>query len=54
MVADALKRLAALEWYECEPLRRFLDGETRAGAVYRYRITGAQGAMTRTALEIVE
>ncbi len=29
---DALDRLSAVEWYECEPLRRFLSGEAPAGA----------------------
>lgn len=45
--ADALHRLSAVEWYECEPLRRFLSGEARAGAAYRYRVAGRLGSMMR-------
>ncbi|MDQ3690755.1 MAG: NUDIX hydrolase [Chloroflexota bacterium] len=51
---DALDRLSMLEWYECEPLRRFLFGEALAGAAYRYRVTGIRGSMMREALEVVD
>ena len=51
---DALGRLALLEWYECEPLRRFLSGEAAAGIAYRYRVTGERGAMMREALEVAD
>lgn len=53
-VNDALDRLSVLEWYECEPLRRFLSGEALAGAAYRYRVTGIRGSMMREALEVVD
>ena len=45
--AVALDRLGELEWYEREPLRRFLAGEAPAGASYRYRVSGARGRMVR-------
>lgn len=51
---DALRRLTLLEWYECEPLRRFLSGETAAGIAYRYRVTGERGAMMREGLELAD
>lgn len=50
---DALDRLSAVEWYECEPLRRFLSGEAAAGAAYRYRVIGKRGGMIRAELETV-
>lgn len=51
---EALDRLSNLEWYECEPLRRFLTGEAAAGAAYSYRVTGKRGSMMREALEVVD
>lgn len=51
---DALGRLTLLEWYECEPLRRFLSGEADAGVAYRYRVTGERGAMMREGLEAAD
>lgn len=48
--SEALDRLSVLEWYECEPLRRFLSGEAAAGAAYRYRVTGKRGSMLRDGL----
>lgn len=38
---EALTLLAAVAWYEAEPLRRFLSGVAPPGARYRYRVTGA-------------
>lgn len=52
--SEALDRLSVLEWYECEPLRRFLSGEALAGTAYRYRVTGKRGSMMREALEVVD
>jgi 8-oxo-dGTP pyrophosphatase MutT (NUDIX family) len=51
--ADALRSLADVQWYECEPLRRYLAGEAPDAARYRYRVSGRQGAMVRHALEVV-
>jgi 8-oxo-dGTP pyrophosphatase MutT (NUDIX family) len=48
--AVALERLGQLEWYEREPLRRFLAGEAPAGASYRYRVSGKRGRMVRSDL----
>lgn len=53
-VNEALDRLANLEWYECETLRRFLSGEAAAGAAYRYRVIGKRGSMMREGLEVVD
>jgi len=53
-IGDALDRLSVLEWYECEPLRRFLSGEAAAGIAYRYRVTGERGAMMREGLELAD
>lgn len=53
-VGDALNRLSVLEWYECEPLRRFLSGEAVIGVAYRYRVTGTRGDMLRQGLEVVD
>lgn len=52
--SEALDRLSQLEWYECEPLRRFLSGEAAAGAAYRYRVGGKRGSMMRDGLELVD
>ena len=52
--SEALDRLSVLEWYESEPLRRFLSGEAAAGATYRYRVTGKRGSMMREGLELVD
>lgn len=49
--AEALDRLSAVEWYECEPLRRFLWGQAASGAGYRCRVTGKRGSMLRESLE---
>lgn len=51
---DALDRLSMLEWYECEPLRRFLSGEAVAGTAYRYRVSGKRGSMMRDGLKAVD
>jgi len=40
---DALDRLSALEWYECEQLRRFLSGDAAAGIAYRYASAAGGG-----------
>ena len=54
-IGDALGRLTLLEWYECEPLRRFLSGKAAAGVAYRYRVTGERGgAMRREGLEVAD
>jgi 8-oxo-dGTP diphosphatase len=53
-IGDALDRLTLLEWYECEPLRRFLSGDAAAGIAYRYRVTGNRGAMMREGLEVAD
>jgi 8-oxo-dGTP diphosphatase len=50
---DALVRLARVQWYECEPLRRFLAGEAPATARYRYAVTARHGDLIREALEII-
>ena len=42
---DALERLGQLDWYECEPLRRFLAGDADAGSKYRHRITSKGGTL---------
>ncbi len=36
----ALERLAMLSWYDCEPLRRWLNGEAVPGTVYISRYEG--------------
>ncbi len=53
-IGDALERLSVLEWYECEPLRRFLSGEAAAGVAYRYRVAAERGAMIREGLEVTD
>jgi len=53
-INEALDRLSVLEWYECEPLRRFLSGEAVAGTAYRYRVTGKRGSMMRDGLKAVD
>lgn len=34
---DALERLALLDWYDCTPLLRYLNGDAAVGAVYAVR-----------------
>lgn len=51
---DALERLSMLEWYECEPLHRFLSGGAVAGTAYRYRVSGTRGSMIRDRLKAVD
>lgn len=51
--ADALVRLSRVQWYECEPLRRFLVGEAPPATHYRYRVTGQRDALVRERLEVV-
>lgn len=34
---DALTRLGALDWYDCLPLQRWLDGTAATGAIYTIR-----------------
>lgn len=51
---DALDRLSMLEWYECEPLRRFLSGGAVAGTAYGYRVSGKRGSMIRDRLKAVD
>lgn len=41
----ALERLGRVEWYDPEPLRRYLDGESLPGAEYHYRLSGNRGAV---------
>ena len=50
-VADALERLAAVEWYDAEPLRSFLEGDAPDGSAWHYRLTGRRGAALRTVAE---
>jgi len=44
----ALERLAVVDWYHPEPLRRHLEGESRPGAEYQYRVSGSRGAAVIT------
>lgn len=37
---DALDRLALLDWYDCAPLRCWLNGDAAAGTVYTVRGVG--------------
>lgn len=53
-ITDALGRLSELEWYECEPLRRFLSGIGAPGTAYRYRVAGTSGSMIREDLQLVD
>lgn len=39
--ALAFERLGTVEWYDAEPLRRYLEGESPLGIEYRYRVRGA-------------
>lgn len=48
---DAVERLAAVEWYDAEPLRAYLDQREPEGRAWRYRLTGRRGAALRTVAE---
>lgn len=51
---EALSRLSELQWYETEPLRRFLSGNAAPGTAYRYEVSGDEVTMTRSALELID
>ncbi len=48
--AEALNRLALLDWYDSIPLRRWLDGSATAGAVYTVRSAPAISSPGRARL----
>ncbi len=52
-VEEALARLAGVQWYECEPLRRYLSGAALPGARYRYRVGRTASGFVRGPLEQV-
>ncbi len=51
---EAIERLAAVEWYDAEPLRAFLEQREPEGRAWHYRLTGRRGAALRTVAEPVD